>query len=104
VGAIIIAAIITVGVVALLFVVNSRLNRRSRELEDYPKSLLGQTTCGSEADLAGAKGSPHDNLDVPGSARPGERYSSWPSSQAGTPKLSRAEPVCPAHIPIHPPR
>lgn len=41
-GAIIIAAIITVGVVALLFVVNSRLNRRSRELEDYPKSLLGR--------------------------------------------------------------
>jgi hypothetical protein len=30
-------------------------------------------------------GSPCDNLDVPGSARPGQRYSSWPSSQAGTP-------------------
>jgi hypothetical protein len=32
-----------------------------------------------------AKGSPHDNLDVPESARPGEWYSTWPSSQAGTP-------------------
>jgi hypothetical protein len=31
------------------------------------------------------KGSPHDNLDVPGSVRPGQRYSTWLSSQAGTP-------------------
>src|SRR5829696_5444648 len=33
-----------------------------------------------------AKGSLHDNLDVPGSSRPGEWYSTWPTSQAGTPK------------------
>jgi phosphoribosylformylglycinamidine synthase subunit PurL len=32
-----------------------------------------------------AKGSPRDNLDVLGPARPGERRSTWPSSQAGTP-------------------
>lgn len=31
------------------------------------------------------KGSPRDNLDVLGPSRPGERYSTWPSSQAGTP-------------------
>ena len=31
------------------------------------------------------KGFPHDNLDVPGSACPGEWYSTWPSSEAGTP-------------------
>jgi hypothetical protein len=41
VGVIIIAAIITVAVVALLFVVNARLNRRSPELEDYPKKPDG---------------------------------------------------------------
>jgi hypothetical protein len=33
------------------------------------------------------KGSPHDNLDVPGSTRLGEPYSTWPSSHAGTPNL-----------------
>jgi hypothetical protein len=38
---IIIAAIITVAVVALLFVVNSRLNRRSPELEGYPRKPDG---------------------------------------------------------------
>jgi hypothetical protein len=38
-----------------------------------------------------AKGSPHDNLDVPGSARPGECHSTWPSSQAGTPKQAQAD-------------
>jgi hypothetical protein len=37
----ILAAIITVAIVVLLFVVNSRLNRRSPELEDYPRKPNG---------------------------------------------------------------
>ena len=41
---------------------------------------------GPHPDHRDLKGSPHDNLDLPGSARPGEWYSTWPSSQAGTPK------------------
>jgi hypothetical protein len=41
VGVIIIAAIIAVAIVALLFVVNSRLNRRTPELEDYPRKPDG---------------------------------------------------------------
>jgi hypothetical protein len=38
---IIIAAIVAVAIVALLFVVNARLNRRSPELEDYPRKPDG---------------------------------------------------------------
>jgi hypothetical protein len=38
---IIIAAIIAIAIVALLFVVNARLNRRSPELEDYPRKPDG---------------------------------------------------------------
>jgi hypothetical protein len=41
VGVIIIAAIVTVAIVALLFVVNARLNRRSPELEDHPRKPDG---------------------------------------------------------------
>jgi hypothetical protein len=36
-----IAAIIAVAIVALLLVVNARLNRRSPELEDYPRKPDG---------------------------------------------------------------
>jgi hypothetical protein len=41
VGVIILAAIIAVAIVALLFVVNARLNRRSPELQDYPRKPDG---------------------------------------------------------------
>jgi uncharacterized protein YxeA len=37
----IIVAIIVVAIVALLFVVNARLNRRNPELEDYPRKPDG---------------------------------------------------------------
>jgi hypothetical protein len=37
----IIVAIIVVAIVALFFVVNARLNRRSPELEDYPRKPDG---------------------------------------------------------------
>jgi hypothetical protein len=37
VGAIILAAIVTVVIVALLYVVNARLNPRSPELQDQPR-------------------------------------------------------------------
>jgi hypothetical protein len=40
-GGIILAAIVTIVIVALLFVVNARLNRRSPELEDYPRKPDG---------------------------------------------------------------
>ncbi len=40
-GVIILAAIITVGVVVGLFVVNARLNRRNPELEDHPRKPDG---------------------------------------------------------------
>jgi hypothetical protein len=40
-GAIIIAAIVIIGIVAVLFVVNIRLNRRNPELEDYPRKPDG---------------------------------------------------------------
>ena len=40
-GVIILAAIVTVAIVALLFVVNARLNRRSPELEDHPRKPDG---------------------------------------------------------------
>ncbi len=39
--AIIFAAIIVVVIIALLFVVNARLNRRNPELEDYPRKPDG---------------------------------------------------------------
>jgi hypothetical protein len=38
---VILAAIVTIVIVALLFVVNARLNRRSPELEDYPRKPDG---------------------------------------------------------------
>jgi hypothetical protein len=41
VGVIILAAIIAVAIVAFLFLVNARLNRRSPELEDYPRKPDG---------------------------------------------------------------
>jgi hypothetical protein len=41
VAAIIVAAIITIAILALLFVVNARLNRRNLELEDYPRKPEG---------------------------------------------------------------
>jgi len=40
-GAIILAAILAAVIVALLFVVNARLNRRNPELEDYPRKPEG---------------------------------------------------------------
>jgi hypothetical protein len=40
-GVIILAAIIAVAIVALLFLVNARLNRRSPGLEDYPRKPDG---------------------------------------------------------------
>jgi hypothetical protein len=40
-GVIILVAVITVAVVVGLFVVNARLNRRSPELEDYPRKPDG---------------------------------------------------------------
>jgi hypothetical protein len=40
-GAILLAAIVTVVIVALFFVVNARLNRRSPELEDHPRKPDG---------------------------------------------------------------
>jgi hypothetical protein len=40
-GAIIFAAIVAAAIVALLFVVNARLNRRNPELEDYPRKPDG---------------------------------------------------------------
>jgi hypothetical protein len=52
---IIIAAIIAVAIVALLFVVNSRLNGRTPELEDYLASPMGQTTSGGRAEGREAK-------------------------------------------------
>jgi hypothetical protein len=39
--AIILAAIITIAIIALFFVVNARLNRRNPELEDYPRKPEG---------------------------------------------------------------
>jgi hypothetical protein len=39
---------------------------------------------GGDSWAGGGKGSPNDKLDVPGSACPGEWYSTWPRSQAGT--------------------
>jgi hypothetical protein len=39
--AIIIAAIIVIAIIAVLFVVNARLNRRNPELEDYPRKPDG---------------------------------------------------------------
>jgi hypothetical protein len=45
------------------------------------------------------KGSPRDNLDVPESAHPGEWYSTWPSSQAGTPKYGQGSRRCSAITP-----
>jgi hypothetical protein len=41
VGVILTAAIVTVAIVTLLFVVNARLNRRSPELDDYPRKPDG---------------------------------------------------------------
>jgi hypothetical protein len=41
VAAIIVAAIITVAILAVLFVASSRLNRRNPELEDYPRKPEG---------------------------------------------------------------
>jgi hypothetical protein len=40
-SAIILAAIIVIAIVALLFVINARLNRRNPELEDYPRKPDG---------------------------------------------------------------
>ena len=39
--AIILAAIIVVAIIAVLFAVNARLNRRNPELEDYPRKPDG---------------------------------------------------------------
>jgi multisubunit Na+/H+ antiporter MnhC subunit len=39
--AIILTAIIVVAIIALLFVINARLNRRNPELEDYPRKPDG---------------------------------------------------------------
>jgi hypothetical protein len=40
-SAIILAAIVVVAIIAVLFVVNARLNRRNPELEDYPRKPDG---------------------------------------------------------------
>jgi hypothetical protein len=40
-GAIILAAIIVIAIIAVLFVINARLNRRNPELEDYPRKPDG---------------------------------------------------------------
>jgi hypothetical protein len=39
--AIILTAIIAIAIIALLFVINARLNRRNPELEDYPRKPDG---------------------------------------------------------------
>jgi hypothetical protein len=39
---------------------------------------------GGDSWAGGGKGSPHDKLDVPGSACPGEWYSTWPRRQVET--------------------
>jgi hypothetical protein len=39
--AIVLAAIIVIAIIALLFVVNARLNRRNPELADYPRKPEG---------------------------------------------------------------
>jgi hypothetical protein len=56
-GAIIFAAIIAAVIVALLFVVNARLNRRNPELEDYPRKPEGFETSGGRAAGSEARGS-----------------------------------------------
>jgi uncharacterized protein YxeA len=56
--AIILAAIIAIAIIALLFVVNARLNRRNPELEDYPRKPEGSTTSGGQAAGPEARGSP----------------------------------------------
>jgi len=43
------SAIILAAIIALLFVINARLNRRNPELEDYPRKPDGATTCGGRA-------------------------------------------------------
>ena len=40
-SAIILAAIIVIAIIAVLFVINARLNRRNPELEDYPRKPKG---------------------------------------------------------------
>ena len=40
-SAIILAAIIVIAIIALLFVINARLNRRNPEQEDYPRKPDG---------------------------------------------------------------
>jgi hypothetical protein len=40
-SAIILAAIIVIAIIALLFVINARLNRGNPELEDYPRKPEG---------------------------------------------------------------
>jgi hypothetical protein len=45
---------------------------------------------GGDSWAGGGKGSPHDKLDVPVSACPGEWYSTWPRSQAGTLSIQAA--------------
>jgi hypothetical protein len=40
-SAIILAAIIVIGIIAVLFVINARLNRGNPELEDYPRKPEG---------------------------------------------------------------
>jgi hypothetical protein len=45
---------------------------------------------GGDSWAGGDKGSPHDKLDVPVSACPGEWYATWPRSQAGTLSIQAA--------------
>jgi hypothetical protein len=45
---------------------------------------------GGDSWAGGDKGSPHDKLDVPVSACPGEWYATWPRSQAGTLSIKAA--------------
>lgn len=40
-GAMILAAVVTIAIVVGLLVVSPRLNRRNRELEDYPRKPEG---------------------------------------------------------------
>jgi hypothetical protein len=60
----IVLAIIIVAIVALWLVVNARLNRRSPELEAYPRRPDGQTTSGGRAEGSEARGSPRQARPV----------------------------------------
>jgi hypothetical protein len=88
VGTIILAAITTVAIVVLLFVVNARLNRRSPELQDHARKCDGADDVWvTGGGLAGVSASP------PWHHRCGERSSgSGSSPQAASAARSSFRP------------